>query len=53
MDYNSFLVRYSYCSLTGKACSSRKIDTKNAFGKWQESWGIKSFVEEVYMLTLK
>lgn len=37
----------------GKKCKSKKIDTKDAFTKWQESWGIKSFVEEVYMLTPK
>lgn len=37
----------------GSACTTRKIDTKDAFTKWQESWGIKSFVEEVYMLLPK
>lgn len=37
----------------GNKCLSQKIDTRDVFSKWQESWGIKSFVEEVHMLTLK
>lgn len=31
-------------------CTAKKIDIKDVYGKWQESWGIKSFVEEVYIL---
>ncbi|XP_060570480.1 probable thiopurine S-methyltransferase isoform X2 [Ruditapes philippinarum] len=34
-------------------CGIQKIDIHDAFTKWQESWGIKSFVEEVYMLKPK
>ncbi|XP_045160399.1 probable thiopurine S-methyltransferase [Mercenaria mercenaria] len=34
-------------------CGIQKIDVKNAFTKWQESWGIKTFIEEVYMLKPK
>jgi len=39
--------------LSGKKCTIKKIETKDAFGKWQESWGIDSFLEEVYLITRK
>lgn len=34
-------------------CSIEKIDARDAFTKWQESWGIKEFIEEVYMIKPK
>ena len=34
-------------------CGIQKLEIKDAFTKWQESWGITSFVEEVYMLKPK
>lgn len=34
-------------------CRIEKVDEKDAFTKWQESWGVKSFVEEVYLLKPK
>lgn len=36
-----------------KYCKIEKIDRVDAFTKWQESWGIKSFIEEVYLLQPK
>ncbi|KAL4236642.1 hypothetical protein ACF0H5_005027 [Mactra antiquata] len=36
-----------------KYCTVKKIDTRDAFTKWQESWGIKSFIEDVYLLQPK
>lgn len=37
----------------GKQCVVEKFEERDAFTKWQASWGLKTFVEEVYMLTLK
>lgn len=37
----------------GEICSVKKVDIKDVFGKWQESWGVKSFFEEVYFLEPK
>ncbi|XP_052247284.1 probable thiopurine S-methyltransferase isoform X6 [Dreissena polymorpha] len=31
-------------------CKIEKLETRDAFTKWQESWGISSFIEEVYLL---
>lgn len=36
-----------------KLCSVKKLDEKDVFGKWQESWGLKTFVEEVFLLQPK
>lgn len=37
----------------GSQTDIKKIDERDAFGKWQESWGLKTFVEELYMLKMK
>ena len=39
--------------LSDGLCSVKKIETKDVYGKWQESWGVKSFFEEIYMLEPK
>ena len=44
------LIRYL---LSDGLCSVKKIETKDVYGKWQESWGVKSFFEEIYMLEPK
>jgi len=34
----------------GSSCKVQKLDEKDAFGKWQESWGVSSFVEELFLI---
>ncbi|KAJ8305598.1 hypothetical protein KUTeg_016143 [Tegillarca granosa] len=40
-------------SAFGSKWEVEKLETKDVFSKWQESWNIDSFFEEVYLLTKK
>ncbi|OWF35528.1 probable thiopurine S-methyltransferase [Mizuhopecten yessoensis] len=37
----------------GHQCRVEKIEERDAMTNWQKTWGLKSFVEEVYMIRLK
>ncbi|WAR23703.1 TPMT-like protein [Mya arenaria] len=45
--------QYDVKQAFGKLCKVEKIDTEDAFTKWQEAWGIDSFIEDVYLLEKK
>lgn len=49
----SACVYWNVLPLSGSQTDIKKIDERDAFGKWQESWGLKTFVEELYMLKMK